>query len=99
MPISTISFGTPDGYIDLNGQRQPVPVDDETLKQITEISGGQAFHAGSLNELRNVYAELQHQIGFETVRGDAGVGWVRLAALALVAAVLAGLLINRRLPG
>lgn len=89
----------PDGNIDLNGQRQPVPVDDETLKQITEISGGQAFHAGSLNELRNVYAELQRQIGFETVRGDAGVGWVRLAALALAAAVLAGLLINRRLPG
>jgi Ca-activated chloride channel homolog len=99
VPISTISFGTPDGYIDLNGERQPVPVDDETLKQITEISGGQAFHAGSLNELRNVYAELQQQIGFETVRGDASAGWVRLAALALAAAVLAGLLINRRLPG
>jgi Ca-activated chloride channel family protein len=46
-----------------------------------------------------VYAELQQQIGFETVRGDASVGWVRLAALALAAAVLAGLLINRRLPG
>ncbi len=99
VPISTISFGTPDGYIDLNGDRQPVPVDDETLKQITQISGGQAFSAGSLNELKSVYAELQQQIGFETVRGDASAGWVRLAALALAAAVLAGLLVNRRLPG
>ena len=28
--ISTISFGTPDGYVEINDQRQPVPVDDET---------------------------------------------------------------------
>ena len=43
--ISTISFGTPDGYVEINDQRQPVPVDDETLQKITEITGGQAFQA------------------------------------------------------
>jgi hypothetical protein len=30
VPISTISFGTPNGYVEMNGQRQPVPVDEET---------------------------------------------------------------------
>jgi len=33
VPISTISFGTPYGYVEINGQRQPVPVDDEMLKK------------------------------------------------------------------
>jgi Ca-activated chloride channel family protein len=99
IPISTISFGTPDGTVELNGERVPVPVDDETLQKITEITGGQAFHAGSLGELSRVYAELQQQIGFETIRGDASTAWLRLGVVALVAAILAGLLIGRPLPG
>jgi Ca-activated chloride channel family protein len=96
--ISTISFGTPYGTVDLNGQTLPVPVDDQTLQKITELTNGDAFHAGSLEELKSVYATLQQQIGFETVRGDASAGWMRLGALALAAAVLAGVLINRRIP-
>ncbi len=99
VPISAISFGTPDGYVELNGMRQPVPVDDETLKKITELSGGQMFHAGSLEALSSVYATLQQDFGYETVPGDASAGWLRLGAVMLVAAALAGLLTNRRLPG
>ncbi|HUO37564.1 MAG TPA: VWA domain-containing protein, partial [Mycobacterium sp.] len=48
--ISTIAFGTPDGVIDYQGENLPVPVDDETLRKITDITGGLAFHAGSLDE-------------------------------------------------
>ena len=98
VPISTISFGTPYGYVEINGQRQPVPVDDEMLKKIAELSGGQAFNASSLVELKNVYASLQQQIGYETIRGDASAGWLRLGALMLAASALAATLINRRLP-
>jgi Ca-activated chloride channel family protein len=98
VPISTISFGTPYGYVEINGQRQPVPVDDEMLKKIAELSGGQAFNASSLVELKNVYASLQQQIGYETIRGDASAGWLWLGALMLAASALAAMLINRRLP-
>jgi Ca-activated chloride channel family protein len=98
VPISTISFGTPYGYVEINGQRQPVPVDDEMLKKIAELSGGQAFNASSLVELKNVYASLQQQIGYETIRGDSSAGWLRLGALMLAASALAAMLINRRLP-
>ncbi|MDT5366650.1 MAG: Ca-activated chloride channel [Mycobacterium sp.] len=99
VPISTISFGTPDGYVDINDQHVPVPVDDETLQKITEITGGQSFHAGNLNDLETVYATLQQQIGYETVHGDASASWIRLGAIALAASVLAGVLVHRRLPG
>ncbi len=98
VPISTISFGTPYGYVEINDQRQPVPVDDEMLKEIADLSGGEAFTASSLEQLRQVYANLQQQIGYETIRGDASIGWLRLGALALALAALSALFINRRLP-
>lgn len=98
VPISTISFGTPYGFVEINDQRQPVPVDDETLRKVAQLSGGTAYNAASLAELKAVYASLQQQIGYETIKGDASVGWLRLGALVLAAAALAALLINRRLP-
>jgi Ca-activated chloride channel family protein len=96
--ISTISFGTPDGTVVYDGATLKVPVDDQTLQKIAEISGGHVFHAGSLEALKDVYAALQQQIGFETVHGDASFGWILLGAIAMAGAVLAGLLLNRRLP-
>lgn len=98
VPISTISFGTPSGYVELEGVRQPVPVDDATLQKIAELTGGQMFHASSLNELNGVYATLQQQIGFQTVPGDASAGWLRLAVLVTVASAVTALTLNRRLP-
>jgi Ca-activated chloride channel homolog len=98
VPISTISFGTPYGFVEINDQRQPVPVDDETLRKVAQLSGGNAYNAASLSELKAVYASLQQQIGYETIKGDASVGWLRLGALVLALAALAALLINRRLP-
>ncbi|BBY97188.1 VWA domain-containing protein [Mycolicibacterium fallax] len=99
IPISTISFGTPYGFVEINDQRQPVPVDDAGLRKIADLSGGNAYSASSLAELKEVYSTLQQQIGYETIPGDASVGWLRLGALLLGLAALAGLLINRRLPG
>jgi Ca-activated chloride channel homolog len=99
VPISTVSFGTPYGFVEINEQRQPVPVDDEMLQKIAELSGGDAYTASSLEQLKEVFTNLQEQIGYETIKGDASVGWLRLGALVLALAALAALLINRRLPG
>jgi Ca-activated chloride channel homolog len=96
--ISTISFGTPDGTVVYQGATIPVPVDDQTLQKICEITDGQAFHADSLESLKQVYTTLQRQIGYETVKGDASLAWMLLGAFVMVGAVLAGLLLNRRLP-
>lgn len=96
--ISTISFGTPDGTVNYEGATIPVPVDDQTLQKICEITDGQAFHADSLESLKQVYTTLQRQIGYETVKGDASLAWMLLGTFIMAGAVLAGLFLNRRLP-
>jgi Ca-activated chloride channel family protein len=98
VPISTISFGTPYGFVEINDQRQPVPVDDETMRKVAQLSGGNAYNAATLQELKDVYSTLQEQIGFETIKGDASIAWLRLGSLVLAAAALVAVLINRRLP-
>ncbi|WP_322859608.1 VWA domain-containing protein [Mycobacterium europaeum] len=96
--ISTISFGTPYGTVEYEGATIPVPVDDQTLQKICDITGGESFHADSLESLKNVYSTLQRQIGYETVKGDASLAWMLLGAAAMAGAILAGLVLNRRLP-
>ena len=82
----------------MNDQRTPVPVDDEMLKKIAQLSNGQAHTASNLEQLKEVFTNLQEQIGYETRKGDASAGWLRLGALVLALAALAALFINRRLP-
>ena len=81
VPISTISFGTEHGEVEVNGERVPVPVDDQMMKKIAQLSGGESYTASNIEELNKVYSTLQDQIGYETVRGEATTGWLRLAAL------------------
>jgi Ca-activated chloride channel family protein len=99
VPIATVAFGTPYGTVEMeDGQRQPVPVDDEMLKKIAQLSGGQSYSASSVEQLKEVFTNLQEQIGYETRKGDASAGWLRLGALVLALAAVAALLVNRRLP-
>jgi Ca-activated chloride channel family protein len=98
VPISTISFGTAYGTIDMNGSRVPVPVDTSTMKQVAQLSGGTAYTASNSRQLTDVYTTLQQQIGYESARFDASAAWLRMCALTLAVGALAALLINRRLP-
>jgi Ca-activated chloride channel family protein len=98
VPISTVAFGTPNGTVDMDGQRTPVPVDDEMLKKIAQLSGGQSYSASNIEELEEVFTNLQEQIGYEMQKGDASTGWLRLGSLVLAIAAICALLINRRLP-
>ncbi|MFC5994467.1 VWA domain-containing protein, partial [Pseudonocardia hispaniensis] len=70
VPISTISFGTAYGTIEIEGGRTRVAVDDASMREIAQLSGGQFFTAASESELRQVYAELGQQIGYEVRRVD-----------------------------
>ncbi len=98
IPVSTISFGTDYGSIELDGKQQPVAVDDDAMRQIAELSGGQFFTAASEDELKQVYAQLGEQIGYETRRVDASRPWLLAGALVLVVGLASGIVLGRRLP-
>ncbi len=98
VPISTISFGTPTGTISLDGVQVKVPVSTDQMKKVAQLAGGQAYTASNLDELEKDYADIQNEIGYRTVPGPGGAGWLRLGFLTALAATALALLINRRLP-
>ena len=97
-PISTISFGTEDGVVDIEGRTQSVPVDDDSMKEIAKISGGEFFKAASAEELRRVYDTLGEQIGYEKKQADASKPWLLLGTMTAMFAAAAALLLGQRLP-
>jgi Ca-activated chloride channel family protein len=99
IPVSTISFGTAYGSIEIDpGERVSVEVDDSAMRHIAELSGGQFFTAASESELKQVYDQLGDQIGYETRRVDVSRPWLAVGALLLMLGVGAGLAMGRRLP-
>ncbi|MBC2638245.1 MULTISPECIES: VWA domain-containing protein [unclassified Rhodococcus (in: high G+C Gram-positive bacteria)] len=96
--ISTISFGTTHGTVDIQGQPISVPVDDASLRQIADLSGGAFFSATSADELQSSYQSLQEQIGYETQLGDASRPWLILGSVFTALAAGTALVLTRRLP-
>lgn len=98
IPVSTISFGTLYGTVDIQGRPQPVPVDDASLRTIAETSGGDFFTASTLEELDSVYRTLEEQIGYEWKKADASRPWLVIGALLAMAAAAGSLAAHRRIP-
>lgn len=98
MPISSISFGTEHGSVDIEGKQQDVRVDDESLREIARLSGGEFYKAASADELKRVYADLGEQIGYELKNADASKPWVVLGTIILMAGAATALVFGQRLP-
>lgn len=98
VPVSTISFGTEHGEVTIDGKTQPVPVDDESMREIARLSGGEFYRAATADQLHRVYDTLGEQIGYETKDADASRPWLMLGTLAALAAAGSALLIGQRLP-
>ncbi|MFR9731607.1 VWA domain-containing protein [Saccharopolyspora sp. MS10] len=98
IPITTISFGTDYGTIDIEGQSQPVEVDDGAMEEIADLSGGEFHKAASAEQLRRVYDTLGEQIGYEIKHTDASKPWLVLGTLTAILAAALSLLLGRRLP-
>jgi Ca-activated chloride channel homolog len=88
VPIYTIAYGTENGYVDLDGKREPVPVDHKLMQEIAELSGGKYFSAATPDQLRTVYNNIGSQVGYE--KADREVT-ARFAGYGLAFAVLAAL--------
>ena len=88
VPVYTIAYGTENGYVDLDGKRNPVPVDKEQMQQVAQISGGQYFAAATPDQLRTVYENISSEVGYE--KADREVT-AQFAGFGLAFAVLAAL--------
>ena len=90
-PIYTIAYGTPNGFVVSNGRREPVPVNPAELSVVARESGGEAFEAGSRDELERVYSSIARSVGFEKVDQEVtefytgiALGFAVLASLAVL---------------
>ena len=82
--VFTVGVGTEEGEI-LTGEGWSIRVrlDEETLKQIAEMTRGEYFHAGTAADLRKVYEALNSKLVMEKQETEIS------ALFALAAAVLA----------
>jgi Ca-activated chloride channel family protein len=100
IPVYTVALGTPDGVI-YNGPYGgilPVPPDPETLREISELSGGAAFRVDDADELDHVYERLGSQIGTEDERRDVSAAFAGAGLALLLAGMGTGLRWRGRLP-
>jgi Ca-activated chloride channel family protein len=88
--VFTVGFGTVEGAtIGFEGWSAYVRLDEETLKAVADITRGEYYHAGTAQDLKKVYEELNTRFVLE--RKDTEVTSLFTAAAALLAA-LAGVL-------
>ena len=87
VPVSTIAYGTPTGTVTVQGQVVDVPADDEAMSEVAKATGGTFFEAQSANELKDVYAHIQTQVGYTTEQRDVGRGLLGAAFVAMAGAI------------
>jgi len=88
VPVYTIAYGTENGFVDLDGKREPVPVDHEEMKSIAAATNGEYFAAATAEQLTKVYENIGSDVGYE--KADREVT-ARFAGYGLALAVLAAL--------
>lgn len=102
IPVYTVALGTDVGEIEVFrfGQRRviPVPPDRQTLAQIAEATGGEAFDVRDEDRLRVVYERLGKKLGRIDKPQEVTVAFAAAGAAVLAAAGLLGALWQPRLP-
>jgi Ca-activated chloride channel homolog len=98
VPVDTISVGTGDGVIDLDGRQVGVPVDGESLQAVAEQTGGGYHEAGSSEELGAVYADIGSSVGYRTEQRDVSARFIGLGLLVALGVAGTSLAWFSRLP-
>jgi Ca-activated chloride channel family protein len=98
VPVSTIAFGTPDGTVTIDGYTTPVPVNEAELRDIADDTKGGFYQAQTLDQLRKVYDDIRHAVGYELVPAEISYRWIGLGLILLVATTVGSLGWFGRLP-
>lgn len=88
VPVFTVAFGTDHGEVEIDGQVIPVQVDENELRTIAQMTGGDFFRANDAGALDRIFSSIGSRLGTEEVQQDLWVVFAVLAALALVAALV-----------
>jgi len=98
VPIYTIAYGSENGYVDLDGKREPVPPDKELLQRIASMTNGQAYTAENVGQLDSVYKNIRSEVGYEEVRKEITATWAGYGLAFAVVAALAAVSLGARWP-
>ena len=94
----TIAYGSENGYVDLDGKREPVPPDKELLQRIASMTNGQAYTAENVGQLDSVYKNIRSEVGYEEVRKEITATWAGYGLAFAVVAALAAVSLGARWP-
>lgn len=75
VPVYTIGYGTENGYVDLDGERQAVPVNHAQLEAVAQETGGEHFRAATPDQLKRVYADIGSSVGVEKAERETTAAW------------------------
>ncbi len=98
VPVHSISFGTPSGFVDRGGRPIQVPVDGQTLKAVAEETGGMFHEASTTDELRAVYDDIGSSVGYRTERQDVSARFIGLGLVFAMGAAAGSMRWFSRLP-
>lgn len=94
VPVFTVALGTQDGTL---SDGTPVPPDPDGLRQVADITGGDAYESTDAASVSAVYQRLGSFIGTERVRSEVTAWPTGLAAVLLVMAGVAAWRLGPRL--
>ncbi|PKQ24309.1 MAG: magnesium chelatase [Actinobacteria bacterium HGW-Actinobacteria-5] len=98
VPVYTIAYGTENGYVDLDGERNRVPPDKALLTNISQSSGGAAFSAENLDQLNKVYSNIRSEVGQTPTKKETTALWAGYGLAFAVVAALAAVSLGARWP-
>jgi len=91
IPVFTIAYGTQNGFVDIDGQRENVAPDTATLERIAVETGGRSVDADDAESLATAYRQIGSLVGYEDVKKPitaqyafAALGFAIVAALGAV---------------
>jgi len=91
--IYTVGFGTAaGGEVGFEGWSIYVRFDEETLKAIAEVTRGDYYYAGTAEDLRKVYQNLNTSLVLEKKETEISALFIAVAAILAIAAALLSLL-------
>lgn len=97
--IHTIAVGSPEGVqLTVNGFTVFTQVDEATLQQVSELTGGTYFNAKDEEDLEQVYASIQPRLVFDQEETEVTAVFAGVSILILLIGGLLSLLWFSRVP-